>query len=75
MKLLLLEKEREEGRENEQLVYLIVHYHCRIIESFRPPVYKDSGPDKNGWCIGRGNNWREVFGDNPKTWFLPVATW
>ena len=46
-----------------------------IVESFRPPIMKNAAPDKNAFDLGRRRNWREVFGDNPKYWFLPVASW
>lgn len=56
-------------------------YHCYLIaenrttlEAFRPPVFRGIGPDKNGYNIGKYANFQEVFGDNPKTWFLPVFT-
>lgn len=40
-------------------------------EAFRPAVFR-TGPDKNGFSLGAYNNFQEVFGDNPKSWFLPV---
>ena len=47
---------------------------CRsTLEQFRAPCYA-SGPDENGWSLGKKNNFQEVFGDRPFLWFLPVAT-
>lgn len=40
-------------------------------ESFRDPVFT-YGPDKNGFNLGWGANFREVFGEKPRLWFLPV---
>lgn len=56
----------------------IHHYNVRLCmycftEAFRAPIFR-SGPDKNGFSLGRYNNFLEVFGSNPKTWFLPVYT-
>ncbi|XP_063914910.1 palmitoyltransferase ZDHHC15B isoform X2 [Zophobas morio] len=55
-------------------------YHCYLVsenrttlEAFRPPIFR-TGPDKRGFSLGRYNNFQEVFGDNPKTWFIPVKT-
>ncbi|RZB41737.1 palmitoyltransferase ZDHHC15 [Asbolus verrucosus] len=55
-------------------------YHCYLVsenrttlEAFRPPIFR-SGPDKRGFSLGRYNNFQEVFGDNPKTWFIPIKT-
>ncbi|XP_003738155.1 palmitoyltransferase ZDHHC15B [Galendromus occidentalis] len=53
-------------------------YHCYLVtlnrttlESFRPPVFR-MGPDKRGFYLGRYSNFREVFGDNKRLWFLPI---
>ncbi|XP_077301293.1 palmitoyltransferase ZDHHC20-B-like isoform X2 [Arctopsyche grandis] len=55
-------------------------YHCYLVmqnrstlEAFRAPIFR-SGSDKNGFSLGRYNNFQEVFGDNPKIWLLPVFT-
>ncbi|KAF2884858.1 hypothetical protein ILUMI_21335 [Ignelater luminosus] len=50
--------------------YLVVHNRTTL-EAFRPAVFR-TGPDKNGFSLGAYNNFQEVFGDNPKTWFIPV---
>lgn len=42
-------------------------------EAFRAPIFR-TGPDKDGFNLGKYNNFREVFGDNPKTWLIPVFT-
>ena len=42
-------------------------------ESFRAPVFQ-TGPDKDGFSLGSGANFAEVFGDNRLRWFLPVFT-
>lgn len=52
--------------------YLVMHNRSTL-EAFRAPIFR-TGPDKNGFSLGRYNNFLEVFGENPKTWFLPVYT-
>ncbi|CAH1965213.1 unnamed protein product [Acanthoscelides obtectus] len=56
-------------------------YHCYLVcenkttlEAFRPPSYRGLGVDKYGYYVGRYRNFQEVFGDDPKTWFLPIST-
>lgn len=44
-----------------------------ITEAFRAPVFL-SGPDKDGFSLGAYNNFQEVFGDDQRTWFLPIFT-
>ncbi|XP_069859225.1 palmitoyltransferase ZDHHC20 isoform X5 [Dipodomys merriami] len=53
-------------------------YHCWLvgknrttIESFRSPTFS-YGTDGNGFSLGYGKNWRQVFGDEKKYWLLPV---
>ncbi|XP_070554083.1 palmitoyltransferase ZDHHC15B-like isoform X3 [Ptychodera flava] len=56
-------------------------YHCYLVssnkttlESFRTPVFR-SGPDKDGFSLGtKCDNIREVFGDEPKLWWIPIKT-
>ncbi|XP_022690621.1 palmitoyltransferase ZDHHC15-like isoform X2 [Varroa jacobsoni] len=55
-------------------------YHCYLVmvnrttlESFRPPVF-GTVPDKRGFYLGRIQNFRQVFGDDKKLWFIPVFT-
>ena len=43
------------------------------IESFRAPVFS-SGPDKDGFNLGKMNNFRQVFGTNKWLWFIPAYT-
>ena len=43
------------------------------LESFRPPHFA-SGPDKNGFNLGKRNNIEEVFGEVKWKWMLPVFT-
>lgn len=56
----------------------VVLYKAKIylyyVESFRPPVLHNYGPDKQAWNLGRSENWRQVFGDRPAIWFLPLYT-
>ncbi|XP_018565726.1 palmitoyltransferase ZDHHC15 isoform X2 [Anoplophora glabripennis] len=56
-------------------------YHCYLVcenrttlEAFRPPSFRGVGTDKYGFHIGRYKNFKQVFGDDPKTWFLPFST-
>jgi len=43
------------------------------LESFRAPIFR-TGPDKEGYHIGKMNNFMEVFGDEKRYWLLPVST-
>ncbi|XP_055536400.1 palmitoyltransferase ZDHHC15 isoform X2 [Wyeomyia smithii] len=56
-------------------------YHCYLVllnrttlESFRTPIFRYGGPDKNGFSLGKLNNFQEVFGDDRRLWFVPVYT-
>lgn len=40
-------------------------------EAFRTPMFR-TGKDKDGFSLGKYNNFQEVFGDNARLWFLPV---
>ncbi|XP_063832404.1 palmitoyltransferase ZDHHC15B isoform X1 [Ostrinia nubilalis] len=55
-------------------------YHCYLVannrttlEAFRAPMFR-GGADKNGFSIGAYNNFKEVFGNNPNLWMIPVFT-
>ncbi|XP_037302467.1 palmitoyltransferase ZDHHC15B isoform X3 [Manduca sexta] len=55
-------------------------YHCYLVannrttlEAFRAPMFR-SGADKNGFSIGAFNNFKEVFGNSPNLWLVPVFT-
>ncbi|XP_063234046.1 palmitoyltransferase ZDHHC15B isoform X3 [Bacillus rossius redtenbacheri] len=55
-------------------------YHCYLVlrnrstlEAFRAPIFR-SGQDKDGFSLGKYNNFLEVFGDDRLRWFLPVFT-
>ncbi|XP_013147623.1 PREDICTED: palmitoyltransferase ZDHHC15 isoform X3 [Papilio polytes] len=55
-------------------------YHCYLVahnrttlEAFRAPMFR-GGTDKNGFSIGAFNNFKEVFGNSPNLWMLPVFT-
>ncbi|XP_068619465.1 palmitoyltransferase ZDHHC15B-like isoform X2 [Battus philenor] len=55
-------------------------YHCYLVahnrttlEAFRAPTFR-GGADKNGFSIGVFNNFKEVFGNSPSVWMLPVFT-
>ncbi|XP_078050109.1 palmitoyltransferase ZDHHC15B isoform X3 [Augochlora pura] len=55
-------------------------YHCYLVlrnrstlEAFTPPMFR-TGKDKDGFSLGKYKNFQEVFGDNPRLWFLPVFT-
>ncbi|XP_022902148.1 palmitoyltransferase ZDHHC2 isoform X2 [Onthophagus taurus] len=55
-------------------------YHCYLVlqnrttlEAFRAPIFQ-TGPDKQGFDLGKYNNFREIFGVKPKLWILPIPT-
>ncbi|XP_011335754.1 palmitoyltransferase ZDHHC15B isoform X5 [Ooceraea biroi] len=50
--------------------YLVVHNRSTL-EAFRTPMFR-TGKDKDGFSLGKYNNFQEVFGDNSRLWFLPV---
>ncbi|XP_018898890.1 palmitoyltransferase ZDHHC15B isoform X2 [Bemisia tabaci] len=53
-------------------LYLVSHNRTTL-EAFRAPVFI-RGPDKNGFNLGCGPNFTEVFGDDVLLWFVPVFT-
>ncbi|KQS70318.1 palmitoyltransferase ZDHHC15B isoform X2 [Drosophila erecta] len=52
-------------------IYLVL-VNRTTLESFRAPIFRVGGPDKNGYNLGRYANFCEVFGDDWQYWFLPV---
>ncbi|CAL1267032.1 unnamed protein product [Larinioides sclopetarius] len=55
-------------------------YHCYLVsvnrstlESFRPPIFR-TGPDKDGFSLGRKANFTEIFGSDKSKWFIPVQS-
>ncbi|XP_024947591.1 palmitoyltransferase ZDHHC15B isoform X5 [Cephus cinctus] len=52
--------------------YLILHNRSTL-EAFRPPMFR-TGKDKDGFSLGKYNNFQEVFGDDSRLWFLPIFT-
>ncbi|XP_050680527.1 palmitoyltransferase ZDHHC2-like isoform X1 [Leptidea sinapis] len=55
-------------------------YHCYLtannrttLEAFRAPMFR-GGSDKNGFSLGVFNNFKEVFGNSPNLWLVPVFT-
>uniref|UniRef100_A0A182PEM8 Palmitoyltransferase n=1 Tax=Anopheles epiroticus TaxID=199890 RepID=A0A182PEM8_9DIPT len=54
-------------------VYLVL-LNRTTLESFRTPIFRYGGPDKNGFSLGKMNNFQEVFGDDWRLWFIPVYT-
>ncbi|XP_043604371.1 palmitoyltransferase ZDHHC15B-like isoform X1 [Bombus pyrosoma] len=52
--------------------YLVLHNRSTL-EAFTPPMFR-TGKDKDGFSLGKYNNFQEVFGDNRKLWFLPIFT-
>ncbi|KAK8734381.1 hypothetical protein OTU49_006156 [Cherax quadricarinatus] len=57
-------------------VFLVVKNRSTL-ESFRAPIFRLNHTwmqDKDGFSLGALNNFIEVFGDDRKLWFLPVAS-
>jgi len=52
----------------------LVSVNKSTLESFRAPIFR-SGPDKDGYHIGKMNNIMEVFGDRKSLWIFPVRTY
>lgn len=53
---------------------IVVNFYLHwLVEAFRPPMFL-AGKDKDGFSLGKYNNFQEVFGDNARLWFLPIFT-
>ena len=59
-------------------IFFLFFYHIYLtltnqstIESFHPP-YFPHGPDRRGYRLSYKENWKQVFGPDPKHWFLPT---
>lgn len=52
--------------------YLVLHNRTTL-EALRAPVFA-SGPDKEGFDLGKKNNFLEIFGNSPELWLIPVKT-
>ncbi|KAK9718894.1 DHHC palmitoyltransferase [Popillia japonica] len=52
--------------------YLVLHNRTTL-EAFRAPIFI-TGPDKQGFNLGKMDNFREVFGIQPNLWLIPVST-
>lgn len=62
-------------------LWTLLGYHIYLVtvnrttlESMRAPVFRVGGPDKHGFNLGAGNNFRQVFGKRPWLWCLPIYT-
>merc|ERR1719348_1476574 len=54
-------------------IWLLLHNRSTL-EQFRAPTFESKVSDPDGWSLGRLGNVREVFGENPLLWLLPVST-
>jgi len=54
-------------------VWLTLHNRSTL-EQFRAPIFEGGRSDPQGWSLGKGNNFREVFGQSSWLWFLPIQT-
>ena len=52
-------------------IYLISQNRTTL-EAFRPPMFSHGGSNRKGFFLGKVNNFREVLGDQPSLWFVPV---
>ena len=52
-------------------IYLISQNRTTL-EAFRPPIFQHGGSNRKGFFLGNLNNFREVLGDQPALWFVPV---
>lgn len=60
------------GELSSSAIY-VVYFNAKLTEAFRAPIFF-TGPDKNGFNLGRKKNFIEVFGEKPRLWLLPVFT-
>ncbi|KAI5749723.1 hypothetical protein M8J76_009633 [Diaphorina citri] len=51
-------------------IYLVLNNRTTL-EAFRAPLFS-YGQDKNGFSLGKRNNFLQVFGDKKWKWFFPV---
>jgi len=54
-------------------IWLVLHNRTTL-EQFRAPMFENNLSEPNGWSLGKMNNLREVFGNNPFLWLFPVKT-
>lgn len=43
------------------------------LEAFRSPIFR-YGPDKKAYDLGKSQNFKQIFGDKPFLWLVPVNT-
>lgn len=51
-------------------IYLVLNNRTTL-EAFRAPFFS-YGQDKDGFCLGKRNNFIQVFGENQWKWFFPI---
>lgn len=80
LKFHCLSYQKENSSEKNRYIfflYIVIRHTIMIpvdfAEAFRPPMFR-TGKDKDGFSLGKYNNFQEVFGDNSRLWFLPVFT-
>lgn len=53
------------------IVFSVFNLNIPFLESFRPPIFS-TGPEKDGFSLGRKANFAEIFGEVRSKWLLPV---